>query len=447
MGLQIGFISTRFSGTDGVSLEAKKWADVLGAAGHDCYWFAGQTDGDSNRNMTVSQAHFNHYKNLEINNQVFGTNGRSPSTTESIHQLRALLKTKLHQFIKRYHLDLLVVQNAVSIPMHVPLGLAITETVAETAIPTIAHHHDFAWERDRFARNGVSDFLHTAFPPKLPCIEHVVINSAAREELAHRHGLSSTLIPNVIDFSHRPQISRTARSFRAAHGFSDSDIIILQPTRIIQRKGIELAIDTLRQLKDDRYKLLVSHEAGDEGFHYAEWLEERARDQGVDLRFMTRPARNPWEEAPGDASDFSLWDMYAHSDFVTFPSRCEGFGNAFLEAVYFRKPILVNRYATFLRDIEPLDFDLVKVDGYVDGKSVRAVREILGSPDRRREIGLHNYRIASRHFSYEVLQSKLEGVLKNLFGPSMQLQPEDKYSGNVFDLDGKAVYPQTAAAL
>ena len=252
--------------------------------------------------MTVSQAHFNHHKNIEINHQVFGTSGRSPSTTESIHRLRALLKTRLHQFIKRYRLDLLVVQNAVSIPMHVPLGLAITETIAETGIPTIAHHHDFAWERSRFARNGVSDFLQTAFPPKLPGIEHVVINSGAR-------------------------------------------------------------------------------------------------DQGVDLRFMTRPARNPWEGAPVDDSDFSLWDIYAHSDFITFPSRCEGFGNAFLEAVYFRKPILVNRYATFLRDIEPLGFDLVMTDGYVDEESVRAVRETLGSPDRRREIGLHNYRIAPRHFS------------------------------------------------
>ncbi len=447
MGLQIGFISTRFSGTDGVSLEAKKWADVLEAAGHDCYWFAGETDRISHRCMTVPQAHFNHFKNLEINSQVFGTSGRSPSTTESIHQLRALLKTRLHQFIKRYRLDLLVVQNALSIPMHVPLGLAITETIAETAIPTIAHHHDFAWERNRFARNGVSDFLQTAFPPKLPGIEHVVINSAAREELAHRHGLSSTLIPNVIDFTHRPRISRTARSFRAAHGFSDSDIIILQPTRIIRRKGIELAIDMLRQLKDDRYKLLVSHEAGDEGFHYAEWLGERARDQGVDLRFMTRPARSPWEEAPGDASDFSLWDMYAHSDFVTFPSLCEGFGNAFLEAVYFRKPILVNRYTTFLRDIEPLGFDLVMIDGYVNGKSVQDVRGILGSPDRRREIGLHNYRIASRHFSYEVLRSKLESVLNNLFGPSTQLQSEDESTGNVIDLNGMAVHPHSAAAL
>ena len=32
--LHIGFVSTRFSGTDGVSLETEKWADVLENMGH-----------------------------------------------------------------------------------------------------------------------------------------------------------------------------------------------------------------------------------------------------------------------------------------------------------------------------------------------------------------------------------------------------------------------------
>lgn len=445
MGMQIGFVSTRFSGTDGVSLEAGKWAEVFDAAGHDCYWFAGQVEGDPDRCMRVSQAHFSHTQNLAINSQVFGKTGRAPSTTEAIHRLRTHLKARLHQFINRFDLDLLVIENAVTIPMNVPLGLAITETVAETGIPTIAHHHDFTWERDRFSINGVADYLQTAFPPKLPNIEHVVINSAAREELAHRHGISSTLIPNVIDFTRTPQINRTAKSFRTAHGLADTDIILLQPTRVIQRKGIELAIDVVRQLEDSRCKLLISHEAGDEGFQYARWLKERALDQGVDLRFITRPFRSPWDNRNFDTEDFSLWDMYANADFITFPSLFEGFGNAFLEAVYFRKPTLVNRYATFIRDIEPLGFDLVTIDGYVDKEAVKSVREILDDSIRRQEIGQHNYRVASRHFSYEVLRSRLEGILKNLFGTSARLQSDSGFSDNVVDLMSPSAGPRAAA--
>jgi len=195
--MRIGFISTQFSGTDGVSLEAGRWSDVFEAAGHDCFWFAGKSARQPDASMVVSQAHSNHPEIKSINTRVFGKTGRDPETTETIHRLRALLKTRLHLFITRYRLDLLVVANAVTIPLNIPLGLAITETVAETGIPTIAHHHDFARERDRYARSGISDYLRMAFPPKLPNIEHVVINSTAREELAHRHGISSTVIPNV----------------------------------------------------------------------------------------------------------------------------------------------------------------------------------------------------------------------------------------------------------
>ncbi len=35
---RIGFISTRFAGSDGVSLEAAKWARVLQADQHECFW-------------------------------------------------------------------------------------------------------------------------------------------------------------------------------------------------------------------------------------------------------------------------------------------------------------------------------------------------------------------------------------------------------------------------
>ena len=431
--MRIGFVSTQFSGTDSISLEAGKWSDVFEAAGHECFWFAGRVDRNPDASMVVPLAHFDHPEIRAINSRVFGKTSRDLETTETIHRLRALLKTRLHLFITRYRLDLLVLANAVTIPMNIPLGLAVTETVAETGIPAIAHHHTFAWEHGRYTPNGVADYLQMAFPPKLPNIEHVVINSAARQELAHRHGLSSVVIPNVMDFANPPQPNHAARSFRSANGFSETDIIILQPTRVLQRKGIEHAIDMVTQLGSSRYKLLVSHEPEDREGHYTRWLKEKARDQGVDLRFVTRPVRSPWDERAEDSSDISLWEIYANSDFVTFPSLNESFGNAFLEAAYFRKPMLVNRYSNFLRDIEPLGFDLVMIDGYVNAHAVRTVSEIIASPERGREIGQHNYRVASRYFSYEVLRDRIETVLKGLFGTSTRLEAETDRLDNVVE--------------
>ena len=41
---RLGFVSTRFHGTDGVTLEAKKWAHILHGLGHESFWMAGLLD-------------------------------------------------------------------------------------------------------------------------------------------------------------------------------------------------------------------------------------------------------------------------------------------------------------------------------------------------------------------------------------------------------------------
>lgn len=423
MGKKIGFISTRFAGTDGVSLEAAKWSDTLEKSGHRCFWFAGELDRDPEQSLYVPEAFFQDQRNRAIDAAIFGKKKRSRETTEAIHALRALLKERLYAFISRFEIDMLVAQNVLTIPMHVPLGLAVAETIAETQLPTVAHHHDFYWERTRFAVNAVGDYLRMAFPPNLPNLEHVVINSAAQEELALRTGVSSVIIPNALDFENPPPVDeKHTEAFRRGIGLAHGDRLILQPTRIVQRKGIEHAIELVHELGDPRYKLVISHEAGDEGFEYAEWLKEHAADMGVDLRLIgTR--------VPGAPQGLTLWELYSHADFITYPSLYEGFGNAFLEAVYFRKPLLINRYATFVRDIEPKGFDLIVMDGYLTKRIVRQVREVLESPTRWVQMTSHNYAVAARHYSYAVLRRQLDNLMANFFGVNQRVVEGDGRSG------------------
>jgi len=298
--------------------------------------------------------------------------------------------------------------------------LALTETIAETQIPTICHHHDFYWERVRFSVNAVNDYLRMAFPPNFPNIEHVVINTEAQEQLAHRTGIASLVIPNVLDFENPPAVDlKKTRIFREAIGLAPDDRMILQPTRIIQRKGIEYAIELVKELKDSHCKLVVSHEAGDEGFEYADWLKGYAREHDVDLRLVKIQMADPWNNNGGSQEKYSLWDIYPYADFITYPSLYEGFGNAFLEAVYFKKPLLINRYATFVRDIEPLGFDLAVMDGFLSKKTVQTVCEILDSTERREKMVTANYQIASRFYSYSILRNQLNAILKKLFGDSV----------------------------
>ena len=77
-----------------------------------------------------------------------------------------------------------------TIPMNIPLGLAMVHVIQERDMACIAHHHDFYWERERFLDNRVDDFIRAAFPPALKQIEHVVINTQAAEEFSRRTGIS-----------------------------------------------------------------------------------------------------------------------------------------------------------------------------------------------------------------------------------------------------------------
>jgi len=412
-----GFISTRFAGTDGVSLESRKWAQVLSRCGHECYWYAGSLDTPTERSMQVPEAFFEDRENLWINSQIFGKVSRSRECTDRIHRLKEKLKDELYKFIEKFRIDVIVAQNCLTIPMHVPLGLALTEVIAESRIPTIAHHHDFYWERDRFAITAAPDYLHMAFPPKFTNVQHVVINSSAREQLAHRTGITSFVIPNVLDFSVPcPSIDDFSSSFRQDINVAADDILILQPTRIVSRKGIEHAIELVRRLKDPKYKLVVSHEAGDEGFEYQEFLSDYAASVGVDMRIISHRVSSMRSEDKEMGKHYTLWDAYLHADLVTYPSLYEGFGNAFLEAVYFRKPLLVNRYSIYIRDIEPKGFQVVEMNGYITKSVVAETRRILEDPDYRESMVNHNFERAKKYYSFDVLERKLGYLLSNTFG-------------------------------
>lgn len=412
---RIGFISTRFAGTDGVSLEAAKWAEVLAQDEHPCFWYAGRLDRDPATSLCVPEAFFTHPENAWINERIWGRTARDPLVTARIQALADYLKTTLYEFIRRYDLRILVLENVLTIPMHVPLGVALAQLVSETHIPAIAHHHDFHWERTRFAVNGVNDLLDMAFPPRDHDLLHVVINQAAQENLAHRRGLSSQLIPNVLDFDTPPAAPDAyAADLRSELGLASSDVIILQPTRVVPRKGIELAIQLVRGLGDPRYKLVVSHEAGDEGFEYRDMLAGYAQQCGVDLRFAaTRVGEIRALNAQG-RKVYTLADLYQQADFVTYPSLYEGFGNAFLEAVYHRRPVLVNRYAIFGRDIEPKGFRCPVMDGFLTDAVLTEVRRLLEDARHRRTVVDHNFRVASRHYGYGELRRQLRSLLGHI---------------------------------
>ena len=417
MAQKIGFVSTRFAGTDGVSLEAAKWAHVLTEEGFECFWYSGRNDRLPEVSMCVPEAHFGDPENQWISERIWGRLHRDRAVSERILEVAGYLKSTLYRFVDQYDLDILIPQNALTIPMHVPLGIAITEFLAETQMPAIAHHHDFFWERTRFSISAVRDYLDFAFPPSLPNIRHAVINQRAQSRLAFRKGLGSMLVPNVFEFEKpAPVIDDYSADFREQVGLSEDDILVLQPTRIVPRKGIEHAIKLVGLLQDPRYKIVISHDAGDEGYEYKTLLEEMAHEENVDLRCISdRVAEQRQVDVHGKKL-YTLWDIYPHADLVTFPSTYEGFGNALLEAFYFKKPVLINRYTIFVEDIEPKGFRLISIDGFIAKETVVAVEKLMNDPAACEAMVNHNYAVAARHYGYTGLRTTLRALLQSLTG-------------------------------
>jgi len=411
----VGFISTRFAGTDGVSLESAKWAEVLWEDGHVSYWYGGQLDRDPAISLCVPEAFFQHGEVQWINERLWGKRHRERMTAVRIREMVDYLKLTLYDFVERFNITVLIVQNAVTIPMHVPLGIAITEFLIETEFPTIAHHHDFYWERSRFHNSAANDYLETAFPPRIPRLQHAVINQAAREELAWRKGIGSVLIPNVLDFKNSPPpLDDYNEDVREQIGLSEDDIFVLQPTRIVPRKGIEHAIMLLRRLNDPRFKLVVSHDAGDEGVDYFRQIRELAQDENVELVLINDRVAEVRQFDGQGRKMYVLEDLYPHADLVTFPSLYEGFGNALLEAIYFHKPVLVNRYDVFARDIEPKGFKLPMIDGFINRRAVQEVRRLCNDPGYRESVARHNYELAEKYYSYRMLRYSLQSLFNNI---------------------------------
>jgi hypothetical protein len=90
-----------------------------------------------------------------------------------------MLRGEIEKFINQFDIDILVPQNALTIPMNIALGIAIGDVIRRHRIKTIAHHHDFYWERERFIPNDIQDVLNEAFPA------NATANCACRHQQSH----------------------------------------------------------------------------------------------------------------------------------------------------------------------------------------------------------------------------------------------------------------------
>ncbi len=446
--MNVGLCHYLIGGTDGVSLEMAKWRRVLKALGHRVAWCGGELHRE--HGTRISELSLRHPEVRRVQRWAYALlrEHRESALEAAIERLAVAIARQLNDFIDREGIDLLIVNNIWSLGAHPAAALAFWRVVCERSLPAVGHHHDFYWERPLLYRPTCTyseALLSEYHPPRDGLLRHVAINSLAQEELRHRRGIESVVVPNVFDFD-RPPPQRDAfnADFRETFGLGERDIVLLQATRVVRRKGIELAIDFTQALERrrrelerlgrydgqpfttrDRIVLLLANTVDDRV--YFRQLLDRSRKANVEM--ITASDRIAYQRSEGPRGKiYAFWDAYAHADLITYPSLWEGFGNQLLEAIWARLPVVLYEYPVYRADIGPRGFRVISLGYALAGEDKhglvrlppetldRAAREALAAlTDReaRAEMADGNVRLASRHYSLPALERWLSDEVMN----------------------------------
>ncbi len=450
----IGLCHYKIGGTDGVSLEMDKWETALQRMRHTVYLCGGDLGTGDGYLIEELYHHREDAERMARNTFYELRDYESGAALEQdIISLSRVIERKLITFIEDKHVDLLIPNNIWSIGANPAAAIAFTNVVRKLHIPAIGHNHDFHWESFREmgptcpeAQRIIDQYL----PPVDPLISHVVINSFARDELQERRGVSSTIVPNVFDFSGPDwKVDDYNQDFRSKIGVGENDVLVLQATRIVPRKGIELAIDLLERLdqpefrdqitrsglydgrrfsENSRIVLVLAGYSEDPKKEYLNRLREKAESMGVELRVISDLVKSRREIEDGKKI-YSLWDCYVFADLVTYPSLYEGWGNQFLEALRACVPIVVFEYPVYRVDIKEKGFSVISLGSEVEGKddlglihvseqsldraaqeSVRALTEGAF----REGMVEQNFSLGKRYYSLESLQQYVEELVSRV---------------------------------
>jgi len=257
----------------------------------------------------------------------------------------------------------------------------------------------------------------------------------AQKELKKRRGLDSVVLYDTHNFDQKPwRIDFFNADLPQKLAIGQNDIVVLQATRVVRRKAIELAIDFIHTLnqpefanqlaaktlyhgrtfdpqKDSIYLVLAGY-AEKRDLDYAAKLEKRAAKLGVKIIHADQYIRA--NRAVGREKYYTLWDIYPFADLITYPSTFEGFGNQFLEGIFAQKPIIVFEYPVYKSDIAAKGFSVISLGDKITSEkdnlvqvsqesleiAVQKAVDLLTNKEKYQQMVKSNFAIGRKNFSY-----------------------------------------------
>ncbi len=408
--MRIGIIIGRIGGVDGVALETEKWIDILKKLGHEVFIMAGEFESwnmDYKHDyLFPALSFFSAEAEWEQRKAFFEPDKDPDPLLEHVEKLSNMIERVIGQWVNDKKIDVILSENASALPCQLSMGIALKKLIKKTGLPIVTHDHDFHWERgQRYVSDHpeINQYVDDNFPLFLPDVKHAVINTFGVETFKKRFNIDATLVPNVMDFNRIYGVPTPENKFFLRDvGVKQNEIALLQVTRIVRRTGIETAISLIDKLNDKKLKLVITgNNNDDENKEYHNELIDQIHELNLSRQIIFAAHKVL------DHKDLS--DVYAHGRACTYFSTYEGFGNAFVEAVLAKKPIFVNNYKpVYMQDIGSKGFETVMTqDSKLTNEKVQQMSDIIYNRKRCREIGEFNFELGKKHFSYDILEEKL----------------------------------------
>lgn len=438
----IGIVAGKLADVDGVSLEVDKWIGVLREFGHRVYAVSGRYEAPltgvlPDHRFVEEDLRFDSPRQREYEQLVFPhlskgaphLNGKGrKKILEDLHKTGVDLANRLFEIIYNNEIDVLIAENTNAMPMTLLGGMAIYHLAVRRRVATIFHHHDFWWERSRFSGNRIEPLLKEMMPSHDLGLEHVVISSYAGHILKSIKRVNPHVVPNCEDFSAAPVRDEYNCTFRGELGYAADDILFIQPTRIVPRKRIEDSVRLVAgfmnhypELKE-KVRFIISLYQGDElDDSYVKDIQRLAGELNVPLDLIAHRVASVRGLNDKGEKLYTNRDVLVNADIVTYLPVWEGFGNAFLEAVAARVPVVISTYLVYKTDIQCAGFSNIEIrDSYdeegnliIDDKVYSRIHRILTDEKARREMVEKNFITGKREFGFRTLEKKLDEILES----------------------------------
>jgi len=218
-------------------------------------------------------------------------------------------------------------------------------------------------------------------------------------------------------------------------GYSIEDtVILLQHTRIVPRKKIEIALNFAYEL-EQRFKkdglnkcvvLIVSGHSGDEQVSYKKNLFQHYHMKKVDnpnssvVLIFGEGVVLSHRDIIVDKKYYKFSEIpdiiAAHNGLATYFSEIEGFGNNLLEVMASGLPAAINRYPVYKTDIENIGFKLPYIDDCILNEEViEKSYQLLTDIEYRNATIKHNLEILYRKLGHQIIADKLKPLIVDMF--------------------------------